>query len=160
MRLLMRSRWPFRTGTASWTSSLSDLADGRDDVGVSGAAADIPTHALRDLGVGESWCSCQRCRHVAGPACFVFIQQRNGRADLVGRAVATLQSVMVDEGGLHGMEVVAVGQALDRRDLVAVMHQGEAETAVDPLSIDDNRARAALSLIASLFCPGQREMFA
>src|SRR5437870_5289363 len=51
-------------------------------------------------------------------------------------------------------------QTLDGGDLVAVMHHRERQTAIDTLSVDDDRAGAALSLIAAFLRAGQRQMLA
>ena len=47
----------------------------------------------------------------------VLAQQRDGRQDLPRHAVAALHRLLVEKRLLHGMQLVAVGQALDRRDL-------------------------------------------
>ena len=50
----------------------------------------------------------------------VFFEERDGGADLAGRAVAALEAVVLEEGGLDGVEVVALGEAFDGGDLGAV----------------------------------------
>ena len=42
------------------------------------------------------------------------------------------------------------GQALDGRDLGTIMHHRKREAAVDALPVDDDRAGAALPLVAAL----------
>src|SRR5205823_14538441 len=58
------------------------------------------------------------------------------------------------------MQNALLGQPLDGGDLRAIMHHRECQTAVDALSVDDDRAGAALSLVAALLRAGQREMLA
>src|SRR5436305_11056646 len=87
---------------------------------------------------------------VTGPAFSVFGKERDGGADLAGRAVPALESIMAYERGLHRVQNALFGQTLDGGDLVAIMHHRECQTAVDALSVDDDRAGAALSLVAAL----------
>jgi hypothetical protein len=56
---------------------------------------------------------------------------------------------------LHWVEIAVFFQTLDGRDLIAGMHHGKRQAAVDPLSIDDYRASAALPLVAALLRAGQ-----
>src|SRR5919201_6918436 len=138
MRRRMRSRSPVRSGTVSLTVPLAHLADGGNDVRVSGAPADVAAHPLGDLGIGQRRRGFDIRRDIAGPARIVFGEQRDGGADLPGGAVAALESIMTYERGLHRMQSSLVGQALDRGDLVAVMHYRERQAAVDALSIDED----------------------
>jgi hypothetical protein len=87
-------------------------------------------------------------------------QDGNGRANLAGRAIPALESVMAHEGGLHRMEVVAFRQAFDGGDVIAGVHHRQRQAAVDALAVDDDRARAALPLVASLLGAGEREPLA
>src|SRR5215469_16049653 len=97
---------------------------------------------------------------MAWPACPVLGEHRYGGADLAGRAIPTLQAIMAHERGLHRMESVLLGQALDGGDLVTIMHHRERQAAIDALSVDDDRAGAALSLVAALLRAGQPEILA
>ena len=81
-------------------------------------------------------------------------EHANCRADLTRRAIAALEAVVVDERGLHRMQIVTVRQALDRRDRVAVVHHGERQAGVDPAAVDQHGAGAALSVVAALFRAG------
>ena len=60
-----------------------------NDVGISAAAADVAAHAFAD-------------RVVVFAA--RLLQQRDRRHDLAGGAVAALESVVLQERGLHGMQ--------------------------------------------------------
>src|SRR5262249_42611323 len=160
MRRRMRSCLPVRSGTASLAPPLGHLADGCDDVGVSGAPADIAAHPLGDLGIGQDGRSRNIRRRIAGPTLSVFGDERDGGAELAGRTVPALESVMAHERGLHRMQNALVGQSLDGGDLGTVMHYRERQAAVDALAVDDDRAGAALSLIAALLRASQSEMLA
>src|SRR3984893_4604807 len=160
MRRRMRRRWLVHSETGSWAASLRHLADGGNDVWVSGAPADIAAHALRDLRIGQSWRCRDVSRRITWPACLVLGQHRDRRANLTRGAIAALQSVMAHKCGLHRVEIAVFFQTLDGRDLVARMHHGKRQAAVDALSIDDHRTGAALSLVAALLRAGQAEMLA
>src|SRR5437660_8590188 len=69
------------------------LFDGGDDAVVCAAAADVAAHALAH-------------RHARRAA---FLQKPDRGHDLPRRAVAALEAVVLDEGGLHRMEFVAFG---------------------------------------------------
>ena len=92
----------------------------------------------------------------AWPSC----DQADGAHDLARRAEAALEAVMGDEGGLHGMQRVAVRQALDRQDVRAVAADRESEAGIDPPPVDEDRAGAALAAVAALLGPGQLEALA
>ena len=125
---------------------LRGIEHGCDDARVGAAAADIAAHPLADaLGV------------VAGLA---FAQQADGAHDLARRAVAALEAVMGDEGGLHRMQPVAFGEAFDRQDLGAVEADGEREAGIDPPAVDEHGAGAALAAVAALLGAGQVETLA
>src|SRR5262252_8645602 len=158
MRRRTRSRSPVRSETASLTVPLGHFADGCDDVGIGGAPADVAAHPFGDFGIGQGRSGCDIRRRVARPACLVFGEERDGRTNLAGRAVPALESIMAYESGLHGMQRALLCQTFDGGDLVAVMHHRECQAAIDALSIDDDRAGAALSLVAALLRTGQREM--
>ena len=58
------------------------------------------------------------------------------------------------------MQIFRLTDAFNGRDLVALVHRGEAETGIHPPTIDVHSARTALAVIASLFRAGQMQMFA
>ena len=91
----------------------------------------------------------------AWPACLVFSQQRYRRANLTRSAIPALHSIMAYKCGLHRVQDAVFFQTLYGRDLVACMHHGERQAAIDALSIDHHRAGAALSLVATLLRTGQ-----
>src|SRR6267142_1922170 len=160
MRRRTRYRSPDCSGTVSLAIPFGDFADGGDDVGVSGAAANIAAHAFGDFGIGEGRHGGDIHRRPAWPARLVLGDECDSRADLAGRAVPALESVMTDERGLHRMERAVLCQAFDGGDLVAVMHHRERQAALDALAVHEDGAGAALSLVAALLRAGQRDMLA
>src|ERR1700684_415335 len=154
MRKQTRRCWPVRNGTASCVSSLGYVTDSGNNVGVSGTPTNIAAHAFRDLRVGQNRRGRNVRRRITRPARLVFSQQRHRRANLTGRAISALQSVMAHKRRLHWVEIAAFFQTLDGCDLIAGMHHSERQAAVDTLSIDDDRASAALALVAALLRTG------
>jgi hypothetical protein len=71
-----------------------------------------------------------------------------------------LERVPVDERGLQGMELVSLGQAFDGDHRVAGVSDGQSQAGVDPAAVDEDGARAALTVIAALLGAGQSETFA
>ena len=135
------------------------LLDGGHDVRVGRAAADIAAHPFADLGIGEFGSRiCQIGRHIARHARAALGQHADGRANLARCAVAALKAVMLDEGRLHRMQILAVGEPFDRGDGLAVVHHRERQAGVDAASIDQHRAGAALTVVATFLRAGQREM--
>jgi hypothetical protein len=57
------------------------------------------------------------------------------------------------------VQVFRLTDALKRRDLLALVHRGEAETGIHAAPIDVHGARTALAMIASLFGSGQMQIF-
>ena len=110
--------------------------DRGEDIRVGATTADVAAHEFANFVVAVR---------------VIFFQQRNRGANLAGRAIAALKSIVLDERGLHRMQFIAIGQPFDRRDLVALVHECEGETRIDPSAIHQNRARAALPVIAAFF---------
>jgi hypothetical protein len=54
-----------------------------------------------------------------------LVENRHGRADLTGRAVAALVTVMFYESGLHRVQVSRRAQSLDGGDAVTLVHHGK-----------------------------------
>jgi hypothetical protein len=84
-----------------------------------------------------------------------FIQDGNGRTNLTGRAITALIAVMFDEGSLHGVKIVGRAKAFDRRNLIALMLDSQAEASVNPLAVNDDRTGTALSVITTFLRPGK-----
>ncbi len=68
---------------------------------------------------------------MARQAALDLASHADGRADLAGRAVAALETVMVDERLLQWMQVAVLGQALDGGDRSALILHGEGEAGED-----------------------------
>src|SRR6185436_16195586 len=90
--------------------ALRARAHGLDDVVVARAAAQVALEPVADLvlaGVRIAAAQIDRAHHHAG------------------RAEAALQAVVLAEGGLHRVQLAALGEALDRRDLAPFGLGGE-----------------------------------
>src|SRR5262245_30803600 len=88
------------------------LFDGRHDVGIRAATADIAAHQLADF---------------IGGARLAFGDQAGGGTDLAGSAVAALKGVMLDEGLLQRVKRPSLRQTFDRRDPRAILHDRQRE---------------------------------
>src|SRR6218665_2443849 len=121
------------------------LAHGGHDVRVGPAAADVAAHALADVRVALS------------PR---LLREAHRAHDLPRCAVAALEAVMGEEGRLHGVERVALGQTLDGGDGLAPLHHRERETGVHPASVHEHGARTTLAHVAALLRAGQPQVLA
>ena len=119
--------------------------NGGDDVGVGAAAADVAGHGFLDVVIG------------CAPGLF---GHGDGGHDLAGGAVAALVAVVLDKGGLHGVEVAGLAEAFDGGDLGLLVHGGEGEAAIDAAAVEVDSAGSALAVVAALFCAGEMEGFA
>src|ERR1043165_7179513 len=125
---------------------MGSLADRGDDVDVAAAAAEIAAHPLADLVVGTR---------------VSLAQQRRAGAELPRGAVAALEAVVADEGGLQGVESVVAGKTFDGDDLLpAAVHDGEREAGVVAPAVDQHGAGAARALVATLLGSGEVEVLA
>src|SRR4030081_98940 len=93
----------------------ADLLDGRNDIWVGPTPADVAAHGFTDIVILRP----------TG-----FLQQRDRGHDLAARAIAALIGIVRDECRLHGMQRAGLSDAFDRRDLVARVHDGQAEAGV------------------------------
>ena len=116
------------------------------DALIGAASAEISAHAFTHA-----------FRIVAG---LTFLDQTDRAHDLAGRTEAALQAVMSDKGLLHRMKPVALCHAFDGQDVGAVVTDRQREARIDPPSIDDDRAGAALAAVAALLGSGQMQAFA
>src|SRR5215213_7782552 len=83
---------------------LGSPLDRLHDVDVARAAADVPLESVLDLVLGRVW---------------VAVQERDSADDHARGAEATLKAVLLVEALLDRMKLVALRDALDRRDLGA-----------------------------------------
>src|ERR1039458_7162220 len=85
-----------------------------------------------------------------------LVGHAHGRTDLPGRAVATLEPVVLDESSLKRVHFAVRGQALDRRDCTSVVLHGERHARQDAFATAyQHCARPARSLVATFL--GARE---
>src|SRR3982750_1041012 len=127
--------------------------DGSNDSDISATATQIAAHPLAYFIVSQLRAACElrdvgryRARRTGLP----FLEQGNCGTDLPGGAVTALKTVMLKEGGLHGMQLRLAGQALNGGDVITIMHRGQAETGVDALAVDQDGAGSTLAVIAPL----------
>src|ERR1700688_4480835 len=90
----------------------------------------------------------------------MFMEQCYGRADLTGRAIAALETVVLEKSRLYRMKFASLLQAFDGDNLVALVHDCERKAAVDAAAVCKHRACAALSVVAALFRAGQSKILA
>ena len=90
----------------------------------------------------------------------MLFEEGGGGADLAGGAVAALEGVVLEEGGLDGAEGFAVGEAFDGGDVGAGGGYGEGEAGVDAAAVNDDGAGSALSVVAAFFAAGEVEVLA
>src|SRR3954465_3383430 len=96
----------------SASSFVFRLTDRRDDVCVSSAATNIAAHPFPDFGV------------VAG---MTFLQQSDRRTDLPRGAVTALKAILFQKRRLHRMQLVALRESFDGRNLIAFVNDRECE---------------------------------
>ena len=137
-----------------------DFGDRIDDVGISAAAADVAAHALAQLRGRQLRLRGEVGADVARDAGLDLVEHRDRRADLPGRAIAALIAVMLDEGGLHRMQMLRRAQPFDGGDAVALVHHRERQAGIDPPPVDHHRAGAALAVIAALLGAGEMQVLA
>jgi hypothetical protein len=80
--------------------------------------------------------------------------------DLPGRAIAALEGIPLNERHLQRVELIALRQALDCRDLAAVHKDREGEARFDALAVHQHRASAALAKATSFLRTRQMQVLA
>src|SRR5262245_23558303 len=75
-------------------------------------------------------------------------------------AVSALRGAELREGLLEGMERAPLGEALDGEDRRVLALDGQRETGEHRLPVQEDRAGPALSELAAMLGPGQREVLA
>ena len=100
-----------------------------------------------------------RTRSGSSPAS-TLLDQTDRAHDLARRAEPALQAIMGNERLLHRMKPVALRHAFDGQDVGAVVADRKRKAGIDPSSVDDDRAGAALAAVAALLGSGQIQAFA
>jgi hypothetical protein len=132
------------------------------DSRIRSTAADIAAHALANfIGTQVSRADFPQIGgDVAGVAALGFLQERDGGADLPRRAVAALKSIVLQERGLYGMQLIALRQSFYCCNLLAFMRHSQRETTVDAAAVGKHGACATLAVIATFFCAGEMQLLA
>src|SRR5688572_31278412 len=89
----------------------------------------------------------------------VALEERLGRHQAAGRAVAALGGPEVGEGRLQGMEPGAARQAFDRLDAAALAFEHQHDAGELRLAVHQHGAGAALAELAAVLGAGQPEVF-
>src|SRR3954453_21177843 len=131
--ILLSARW--RPAHVS-----SPAAHGLDDVLIARAATEVRRQNLENLLVRQFGIGLQR------------VYRKHQEA---GRAEAALERMMGDEGLLHGVQFVAVGETFDRSDALALRLDREHQAGSYRIIVEDHRARAADAVLATDMRPGQ-----
>src|SRR3954467_3491275 len=123
----------------------SGILDRRDNVVVRSAAAQIAAHPVADF-----------LRRARVALCYTG----DAGHDLPGRAIAALESIPLDESGLQSVELVALRQPLDRRNLAPFDKGSERQARFHALAIHRNRAGAALAQATAFLRAGELQVLA
>src|SRR3984885_9198903 len=121
---------------------LADFLNGRDDVGVGSAAADVAAHQLLYVSVG-------------GAA--LLLEKGDGGHDLARGTVTALVAVVFHERCLHGVQVSGLAESFDGGDLVPFVHDGQRQTGVDAAAVHVDGAGSALAVVATFLGAGQTD---
>ena len=87
-----------------------------------------------------------------------FFQNGDGGTDLPRRAVATLETIVLDERRLHGVQIARLTKTFDGGDFVTFMHDRKRQTGIDATTIDHDSTCTALAMVASLFGSGEMQV--
>src|SRR5262245_20555561 len=135
-----RRRWRgahTRRGSSTYLRlSVHRLLDGRDDVGVGAAPADVAAHQFANL-IG-------RARPALG-------YQANGGAELPRRAIPALERIVLDERLLERVQCISARKPLHGGDLRPILHDRERQARIDPAAVDQHGAGTALAVITAFF---------
>src|SRR3984893_8438039 len=134
-----------RSSRGSFTQPTGGAFDGAQDADMAAAAADIVVERLGDL--------FSRRRRVA-------VEQRLGRDQNAGQAVAPLPRLLIDKGLLQRMRTVRRAQALDRHDFLAGDGRERLAAGFLRFAVDQHHAASALLEPAAEFGPHQTEVVA
>jgi hypothetical protein len=132
---------------------LDDGSYGCNDVWIRTAAAEVAAETFANFLAGQigelGFANFGRDKAgMTGPG---FVEHGDRGADLAGRAVAALKTVVLDESRLDGVKISVAFQAFNRSEPVPFMHNGEGEAGVDAAAIDKYGAGSALAVVAAFF---------
>src|SRR4029078_6710079 len=120
-------------------SFLGRLRDRRSNAHVGAAAAGIAAQSLLDLFGGGGG---------------VLVQEGLAGNHETGVAQATLLRIVIDEGLLYRMEIIALHQPLDGSDRFTLNVNCESRARIDGFAVYNHRARSSTPAIADSLCPG------
>src|SRR4029077_15129326 len=83
------------------------------------------------------------------------IEQRLCRHDEAGRAEAALQRGLLEEGALHGVQLLATGDAFNGDDFRSLRLDAEDQAGVYDAPVEDHRAASAVTVVAAFFGAGE-----
>ena len=89
-----------------------------------------------------------------------LLYQTDRTHDLAGRTEPALQAIVGKKRLLQRMKPIAACHTFDREDVSAVVTDRKRKARIDPSSLDDDRAGAALPPVAALLRSGQIKVFA
>src|SRR5439155_16401013 len=90
----------------------------------------------------------------------VAIEQRLGRDEEARRAEAALQRRVLEELLLQRVQLLALSQALDRLDRLALGLGAEHQARADEPPVDDDAAGAAIARAAAFLAAGEMQVVA
>src|SRR5215211_6475446 len=129
--------------TASSSRARGSGVDCRADLLVGAAPADVGDVGV-DVGVGR--------------LCLV-LEKRRHRHDHAGLAIAALRHVVIEPDLLHLVKDPVLGEAFDRGDLLTFSFADRQRARAHCLTIDVNRACAALRDAAAILGAGEADLF-
>src|SRR5579872_112729 len=115
-----------------------------DDLRIAGAAAKVARNCVSDLFRVEP---------------FAALDERRGRHQETGRAVAALCGTAFRECLLYGMQLVVFRQSLDGTHAVALRLDAEHKTTEHRLVVNEHAARPAVAHFATVLGTRQLEIF-
>lgn len=115
--------------------------DRLQNAAVGSATADVAVHMADDLFIGGFGLG--------------LPQQRDRGQDHSRRAVAALKCFCFEEGLLYAIQVFAIGESFDGGDVFSCRGTNWSNATADRISIQQNRASAALALAATVLGASQ-----
>jgi hypothetical protein len=120
-------------------------------------------HRLSDslIGATPTEISAHAFTHVLWIVAGLSLLDQTDRAhNLARRTESALQAIVGKKRLLHRMKSITLCHTFDRKDVSAVVADRKRKARIDPSSLDDDRAGAALPPVAALLRSGQMKAFA